>query len=177
MNDPSAPEIIGIFASIIALIFFFGNYAIRIQLKAKKKREEAEQSLKQEMERFKKAGETISARTDLGFFVLIEIESLRRSASSTLHLKTLIFVMIGAFLTCIAIIRIVGHNDLSTFNAILSDAIFAVVFVLLAISLHAQRSHDKLEKYLTDYERRVKEIWQHPVDKQAYPENGGAQPS
>ena len=95
MNDLSAPEITGIFVSIISLIFFLGSYAIRVQLKAKKKREEAEQAFKQEMERFKKTGSTISARTDFGFFVLIEIESLRRSLSYTFHLRTLIFVMVG----------------------------------------------------------------------------------
>ena len=177
MNDMSTPEIIGIFVSIIALLFFLGSYAIRVQLRNKKKREEAEQSFKQEMDRFKKNEPTISARTDFGFFVLIEIESLRRSLSYTFHFRTIIFVIAGILLTCIAIIWIDSNNDLGAFNSTMSDAIFAAIFVLLAINLHAQRSHDKMEKYLTDYERRAKEIWQQPVNKQVYPNNGGEQHS
>ena len=53
---------------------------------------------KQDTERLEAAGKTVSARTDLGFFVLVELSSLREALDSEKHINLLSALLIVGIL-------------------------------------------------------------------------------
>ena len=84
----------GSYASVIALALVLGGFAIRMYKKFREKAEKTKADFNQEMERFKAAGSTVSGRTDLGFFVQLELESLRGALAEHRFFCTLAFFAI-----------------------------------------------------------------------------------
>ncbi|RWX46816.1 hypothetical protein VT99_11992 [Candidatus Electrothrix marina] len=74
-------------ASILGIIFVIVGYVIKLRRSFKQKREDAEKEFKQEIDRLNAAGGTVSARTDLGFFVLIKLASLRDDINRHRHYR------------------------------------------------------------------------------------------
>ena len=77
MSDLSTFQIVAGSASIIALLITVVGLTGKSIRTYKRKRKEAEQELEQELSRLRAAGGTVSARTDLGFFVVMKLGSLR----------------------------------------------------------------------------------------------------
>ena len=98
MSTLTTFELIAGSASILGFVIAVGHFALKLRRTCNRKRQDAEREFKQEIDRLHAAGETVSARTDLGFFVLIELGSLRDSIACCRHWRTSFMVLAVSWL-------------------------------------------------------------------------------
>ena len=147
MSNLTTFQLIAGTASILSLLLVLIGYTMKLRRNFKQKRERAEQALENAIERLKSAGGTVSARTDLGFLVLIQIASLRGLLSSLNHFLTGVIVVAGfAFLASILIPSL-----------LLLALPCSIMFVTETIYTL------RWQNYVESYERRIEEVWKHPV--------------
>ena len=161
MSELSTFEIVAGTSSILALLIILAGSARKKWRAAKQKREEAEQKFEQMLARLKSAGSSVSARTDLGFFVLLELGSLRDLVSEARHSRTL--CLLAAF--SIFIVAVITREAIA--NAWITIAMLAASLMYMLLFVMSDSHLTRLEKYANSYESRLKEFWKEPVDKRA----------
>jgi len=163
MSNLTAFEIIAGTSSILCVFFVIGGFTLKLQRKFRQKRESAEQEFKQELDRLHSAGATVSARTDLGFFVLIELGSLRDSISYYRHIQTA-YLVFAVLLVLFA--SFFFSPGLKTYHGFLIYSFCLLISLLFIISSGIAFIFEiRIRNYTKSYERRIKEIWQCPIDK------------
>jgi hypothetical protein len=191
MGEISGLDIFYIIGTSTSLISVFGAILFKLWQKYKKKREKVEQAFNQEMERFIKAGSTVSARTDLGFFFQMELDSLYELSNEMRHLGiNFLFVTIIFMIFSISFAN-VGSDYFSyalydKISKELADELFhksqsvciaqkiLMVFSFLsaALAFLAYRNAWTLTRDVESYKDRIQKIWQEPVEKRLpTPEN------
>jgi hypothetical protein len=110
------------------------NYTLKLRQNFLKKRESAEKELEQEVERLERAGKTISSRTDLGFFVLIHLGSLRDTIAFYRHYRTLYCLSTFIFFFNMMILFEIKGPDGSFIIAIMGIVIILTGFIVTIIT-------------------------------------------
>jgi hypothetical protein len=158
MNNLTIFDIIAGTASILALLLTLIGYGLKLRRTFRQKREKAEQEFEQELVRLRIAGSTVSARTDLGFFVLIELGSLYDSIAFYRHHRTVSLVSSTFLMTlCVSI------SPISNKLLLIGFLLLCIVITGYCLIIHILVM--RLEKYTESYEHRVKEVWQQPINK------------
>lgn len=170
MSSLGVFEIIAGTASILALLIVLGSLTLKQWRIIQQKREQAEQTLEQEFIRLKMVGTTVSARTDLGFFALLELGSLRDSITYYRHfiilmlLYAVILLLLGHF--------IVIHWSVSFITPSMVIKGSMIFFILLFIFvIVTQISLIRFERYINLYQSRIQEVWQRSIDKRTVDKN------
>lgn len=165
MSDLTIFEIVAGTASILALLLVVIGFTWKTLLAYKQMRQSAERELERELTRLQSAGRTVSARSDLGFLVLIELGSLRESASRFRHFRTL-YLVFTAF--AFGFLVIVSRDSVSHGLTALIIIILGVVSIgtmIMVIVNHIIAM--LLARYIGYYERRIKEVWSSPVGRRS----------
>ena len=161
MDNLTTFELIAGSASILALVLSIGSYTLKLWRTFKQKREKTEKEFKQEIDRLLASGSTVSARTDLGFFVLIELASLREDTDFYRHHRTWFTVFLGILLLILN-----SMNMGEVFDRFLF-VYYAIVLFFLIMILIVHTLVMRSQKYSKSYEDRVKDVWQRAIDKRA----------
>lgn len=150
---------IGSVASIISLLIAAVGGAIWAFRRYRRKREDAERELERQIERMRAAGGSVSARTDLGFFVLLEVESLRSEIATAYFFGTLYAVatMVGVA------VGIAVAGTAPQLSYVIHFTVIVTFFGGCSIIVTALRLH----YYASSYRSRVKGIWGQPIEKRA----------
>jgi hypothetical protein len=156
MEGMSLFEIIAGSCSILAVVVGLIKY-LRKGLKSYNDRKRrVEEEFQNEMQMLKSSGNNVSARTDLGFLVLMELGSMRNVIDRNHHFSTSAYVL-GAFLLTLGLY---------------SEAIDKIVILLICAAailfgLVCHLNGWRMENFVINYEVKVKEIWKTPVEKRS----------
>ncbi len=151
-------------ASIIALLVVLLTTARKVLQTTKQKRQRAQQELANQLDLLRAAGGSVSARSDLGFFVLVQLGSLRDSASSLRHVRAVFLIcMLVGLLTAVVVLQ--GPYDLEGKAIAIAFGVVGlgmyVAFMVVTYMLV------RLENYTESYEDGLKQVWARPVTERA----------
>jgi hypothetical protein len=156
MKELSTFEIAAGSASIIALALMVLGITNRAIRRFKRRRESAKEEFEHDIAKYRAAGSTVSARTDLGFFFSIKLGGLRTAASYYNHLSTK-WLLIAVISVQFALNM--DRADWETFFAAglgLGAVLLSVVYISLAW---------RWEQYTRSLIEQIKEIWEEPISK------------
>lgn len=165
MSDLTTFETVAEIVAILSFLLTVIGFTRNTYRAYKKKRQRAEQEFKKALARLRAARKTISARSDVGFLMLIELGALRDTISNFRHGRILAFVGAAFLVICTIFIR----------GSVIADRtllpIFLVLFYLsLACMIMSIVFHfilRRLERYTDSYEDRIKEVWERPVKRKS----------
>ena len=160
MSNITTFDIIAGSASIIGVLLALFHMFRSGILTYKQKKQNAEEEFEKELGRLKAAGTTISARTDLGFFVFLEVASLHKSINVYYYYRSATIVFTNIFLCLLIITQQLGIESFDL-------QIFLIIFVIgtLINFVVVQIIINRLEKFTHIYEKRVKKVWNKAIDK------------
>ena len=117
----------------------------------------AEQDLELKLQRLEAAGASVPARTDLGFFALIELGSLRDSVLYINHTATRLYMilLISVFF---------GSLFRGSFSAG-SVVFFIISLITLILLIRLGIAARTLRRAIESYESRIKPVWERPIAK------------
>ena len=164
MENITTFELVAGSASIIALILALYESSRRLKQSLQEKRENTEREFERELENLRIAGGTVSARTDLGFFVLIQLGSLRETIDYYRQHRIQYLVFAVLFIILADFVR--STFEMMGFSTnLLILVTLPIVFALVLRSLIVHLLVMRLQKYANSYEKRIKEIWDTPIKK------------
>jgi glucose uptake protein GlcU len=160
VNNITTFELIAGISSILAIVLMIGTYTLNSWKSFKQKRENAEKEYKQMIDQLQATGGTIAARTDLGFFVLIELGSFRDEISNYRH-HCMLYLIIAVFFLVMA--NLSGQSKIFFDIDILFPMIFAMIMLTYCIIM--QVFVMRVKKYKNLFEYRINEVWAKAIDK------------
>ena len=163
MSNLSTFDIIAGLASIASLVITLTLLIHKSVRSYRDKRDSAESEFNKEISRLTNAAQTISARTDLGFFVVMEVGSLRDSVNKIRHESTRYAVLVGLCSLLVLLCDWVGIPQRSPLILIL-----LLVAALSGIMILVKGAiENRLSDYTKSYESRIKAVWEDQINKRA----------
>ena len=120
---------------------------------------------RQETERLEAAGKTVSAWTDLGFFVLMELGTLREALDSERYTSLLSALLTVAILFIFFEVASLDSLFAQALPPLLRVVLLVAPFLALVAFGLEHYSVKKQESYILNYQERIKAIWREPIGK------------
>ena len=145
----------GVLASVISSVLLY--LMARSYQRVKKVKQEAADRLKDKIAKLEAVGNT----TELGFFVLMELGSLRQTLEMRKYISMIIFAY-PAFLLAALFLRVTFLDEYKAEVIVLLNVLAAMCLFGLSVFLVWRE-----EKYIRSYQEKVQNIWREPIEKQA----------
>lgn len=151
--------VLGILASVAALITTF----LKLRKWAKRRQQSAEEALSREVAQLEAAGGTIGSRTDIGFYVVLVLGSLRTdslaayvASAITLIVVVGCMVMIVGIATCSMAL---GAGPTVVTDEFALKALAVVANLFLGLSTISYWIGSSMRTRASNFENRVRSIW------------------
>lgn len=155
MDNLATFEIVAGTASIISVLWLLISFTRRGLSVYNEEKRRSEDEFNTRFSELESSGNSVSSRTDLGFYVLLEIGTMKENVSFYRHYHLVYFVVTVLVLN---LSFINGFEDLKKYY-------YIVAIGTLLLSLAAHFSAMRFEKLLSKFEKRTKNIWNKPIEK------------
>ena len=164
MGDLTRLEILIGFCSIGGFLIAVGiliNKWVRIY---RRKKQSAEEELEERFAWLEASGGTVSGRSDLSFFVLIELGSLRGLVSS-FRFYAITFLLFANIILGLVIFGGKMVDDM--IGLVGSKIVLGIGSASILLGLLSFGFSNRLEKYIQSYQVRIRGILARPIEKRS----------